>query len=354
MKFVSIVGARPQFVKASVLSRALRLRHEEVLVHTGQHYDDNMSDVFFQELDIPRPAYHLDVGSGLHGAQTAAMMVRIEGVLDKEKPDRVLVYGDTNSTLAGALVAAKMRIPLVHVEAGLRSFNRAMPEEINRIMADHLSDVLLCPSRTAVENLRHEGILRGVHLVGDVMYEALMHAVGRKSDVIARLGLKENEYLLATVHRAENTDNPERLKTILAALSELAASERVILPVHPRTRAVLKNAGIAVQAPGLELIGPLGYLDMAKMERTARMILTDSGGVQKEAYWLGVPCITLRNETEWVETVETGWNVLAGASTADIVRAVKKFREPLRHPSLYGDSRVTESCVKILEGALME
>ncbi len=341
MKIVSIVGARPQFIKAAPISRVLRPRHTEVLVHTGQHYDDNMSAVFFDELDIPEPAYNLGIGSGPHGAQTGAMLARLEDVLLVEKPDWVLIYGDTNSTLAGALAAAKLHIKVAHVEAGLRSFNRAMPEEINRTLADHISDLLFCPSQTAVENLRVEGITRGVQLVGDVMADALASAAERaktRSSILARLQLEEKGYLLATVHRAENTDDLARLQGILAGFAGL--DKPIIFPVHPRTRKVLEQLGnphIAIAK--LRLIDPLGYLDMVRLIQATRMVLTDSGGLQKEAFWLGVPCVTLRDETEWVETVQAGWNVLAGATSARIIQSVSKFALPTSHPPLYGDAR---------------
>ncbi len=354
MKIVSIVGARPQFIKAAPVSRVLRRQHTEVLVHTGQHYDDAMSAVFFEELDIPMPDYNLGVGSGPHGAQTGEMLARIEEVLLAEKPDWALVYGDTNSTLAGALAAAKLHIPVAHVEAGLRSFNRAMPEEINRVVADHLSDLLLCPSQTAVNNLTAEGIARGVHLVGDVMADALALATERSrshSGVLARLGLAERSYLLATVHRAENTDDPACLRNILAAFTEL--DETIVFPLHPRTRKVLENEGILSNLQSaicnLQLIDPLGYLDMVRLEQSARMILTDSGGMQKEAYWSGVPCVTLRDETEWVETVEAGWNVLVGADMARIVQAVRSFTPPAARPALYGDGRAAERIATVLQ-----
>lgn len=349
MKIVTVVGARPQFIKAGPVSRELRKRHTEILVHTGQHYDENMSDVFFRELDIPDPAYHLNVGSGTHGVQTAAMLTGIEGILLDEKPDWVLIYGDTNSTLAGALAAAKLHIPVAHVEAGLRSFNRSMPEEINRVMADHISGLLFCPSQAAVDNLRAEGVTEGVHLVGDVMHEALLFAVERskgRSDVLQRLGLSEKRFLMATVHRAENTDEPVRLSSILSALSQL--NEPVIFPVHPRTRKAIGNSGFKSQVPALRLLDPLGYLDMVRLMSSARMILTDSGGIQKEAYWLGVPCVTLRDETEWVETVAAGWNVLTGADTARIVKAVSRHVVPAARPPLYGDGHAADRMAGIL------
>lgn len=354
LKIVSIIGARPQFVKAAPVSRALRSAgHEEFLVHTGQHYDANMSDIFFEELGIPPPNVNLSVGSGNHGAQTGAMLERIEEILLTEKPDRVLVYGDTNSTLAGALAAAKLHIPVAHVEAGLRSFNRAMPEEINRIVADHLSDILLCPSQTAVDNLRAESITRGVHLVGDVMYDAVLQfseLARQRSKILKELEIEPKEYLLATVHRAENTDDAGRLRNILTAFSKI--KEPIIFPVHPRTRKAIADAGDneLQLSSNVQLIAPVGYLDMLMLEQHARMILTDSGGIQKEAYWLGVPCVTLRNETEWVETVETGWNVLAGADATRIIKSINEFhlREGTRAP-LYGSGHVAEQCVHVLE-----
>ncbi len=348
LRVVSIVGARPQFIKAAVVSRALRQGHTEVLVHTGQHYDANMSAIFFDELDIPPPDVHLGVGSGPHGEQTAAMLTGIEGVLLRERPDWVLVYGDTNSTLAGALAAVKLGIPVAHVEAGLRSFNRAMPEEINRVVADHLSVLLLCPSQTAVDNLAAEGIRRGVRLVGDVMADALAVAAARAhshSAVLTRLGIREGGYVLATVHRAENTDDPSRLGDILRALDALG--EPVLFPVHPRTRKAIEALGHR-PAGNVRYLEPVGYLDMVRLEQSARLILTDSGGVQKEAYWLGVPCLTLREETEWVETVQAGWNVLVGTDPVRIQHTARSLLPPAARPPLYGDGRAAERCVLAL------
>jgi len=353
VKVVTIVGARPQFIKAAPVSRALRQQHTEMLVHTGQHYDENMSAVFFAELDLPQPDVNLGVGSGSHGVQTAAMLAGIEAVLLAEKPDWVLVYGDTNSTLAGALAAAKLHIPVAHVEAGLRSFNRAMPEEINRVLTDHVADLLFCPSQTAVDNLAAEGITRGVHLVGDVMADALAYAAERASthsDILHRLGVTEKGFLLATVHRAENTDNPAQLRAILDAFA--AIDETIVFPVHPRTRTRIEALASHLPIPNsqfpipnLKSIAPVGYLDMVRLMQAAQMILTDSGGIQKEAYWLGTPCVTLRDETEWVETVETGWNVLAGANTVRITAAVREFVLPESRPALYGDGRVAARIV---------
>lgn len=350
MKIASIVGARPQFIKAAALSRALRKRHEEILIHTGQHYDYTMSGVFFDGLDIPTPDVNLGIGSGLHGVMTGAMLAAIEEVLVSKWPDRVLVYGDTNSTLAGALAASKLHLPVVHVEAGLRSFNRRMPEEINRVVADHLSDLLFCPSDTAITNLAAEGITRGVHLVGDVMLDVLNwaneRASARSPEVLNRLELKERKYLLATVHRSENTDSPERLAGIIDALNAL--NEPVVFPVHPRTRKVINHGGEGRLRSHIRLIEPVGYFEMVTLSRSARLILTDSGGLQKEAYWLGVPCITLREETEWVETVSTGWNTLAGSDSGKIVKAVRSLAPPTSRVSLYGDGCVSAKCVDLL------
>jgi UDP-GlcNAc3NAcA epimerase len=347
-KILTVVGARPQFVKAAAVSRVLRRRFREVLVHTGQHYDENMSQVFFDELEIPRPDYNLDIGSGGHGAQTGAMLAGIEEVLLKERPDRVLVYGDTNSTLAGALGAAKLHIPVAHVEAGLRSFNRRMPEEINRVLTDHVADLLFCPSQTAVDNLAAEGVRSGVYRVGDVMHAALMHAVSSaksKSGVLERLGVVEGGYALATIHRAENTDDPDHLARLVEALREVGRRLPVVFPVHPRTRGKLPPVP---DGDGLRLVDPLGYLDMVKMEAGASVILTDSGGIQKEAYWLRVPCVTLRKETEWVETVQQGWNVLAGADAGRIVECAVHFARPEDGTDAYEGAGSVERLVDVL------
>lgn len=332
MKVLTVVGARPQFIKAAVVSRALRGAPGtvEVLAHTGQHYDERMSQVFFDELDIPAPDYNLGIGSGPHGAQTGRMLEELERVMLAERPDWVLVYGDTNSTLAGALAAAKLHLPVAHVEAGLRSFNRSMPEEINRVLADHLAGLLFAPTDAAVRNLAREGIEgERVLKTGDVMYDAALYYAAkaeRSSDVLARLGLAPGAYILATIHRAENTDDPARLERIVRALAELAADETVVLPLHPRTRGAVERLGLLAQLEkSAGIVEPLGYLDMTMMEKHARAIVTDSGGVQKEAYFHRVPCVTLRDETEWVELVETGWNRLCpplpGADIAAAVRA---------------------------------
>jgi len=315
MVILSIVGARPQFIKATMVSKALERYHNqirEVMVHTGQHYDYQMSDVFFKELEITAPAYNLGVGSGSHGMQTAGMLVGIEQTILKEKPDVVVVYGDTNSTLAGALAAAKLRIPLAHVEAGLRSFNKFMPEEINRVLTDHISNILFAPTEMAVNNLYREGINKSsIYLVGDVMYDAAIY-FGKKaenqSSVIDELGMEKNDYILATIHRAENTDNDNHLKYIFSALNAIAETISVIVPIHPRTEEALKRINNAYQDKfsKIRFIEPVGYLDMIMLEKNASVIVTDSGGVQKEAYFYQVPCIVLREETEWVELLETG------------------------------------------------
>ena len=314
---VSILGARPQFIKAAVVTRALAAHGgvRERLLHTGQHYDAQMSDVFFDELGLPAPEWNLGIGSGPHGQQTGRMLEAIEDVLMKTRPDWVLVYGDTNSTLAGAMAAAKLHIPVAHVEAGLRSFNRSMPEEINRVVTDHVASLLFAPTPAAMAHLAREGVSeKRCHLVGDVMYDSVLQLAPRaaaQSTVLDREGLKHGSYVLATVHRAENTDSPERLGHILAGLAAAASGTPVVLPLHPRTRAILSDQGSGLTQPsGLRLIDPVGYLDMLALERGARLVVTDSGGVQKEAFFQRVPCLTLRDETEWTELVEAGWNRL--------------------------------------------
>ncbi|HUS82654.1 MAG TPA: UDP-N-acetylglucosamine 2-epimerase (non-hydrolyzing) [Dehalococcoidia bacterium] len=349
MKIVSIVGARPQFIKAAALSRVLRPRHDEVLVHTGQHYDPQLSDVFFAELDLPPPDHHLGVGSDTHARQIARMLEGIERVLFDERPDRALVYGDTNSTLAGALAAAKLGLPLAHVEAGLRSYDRAMPEELNRVLTDHCAHLLLCPSALAVDNLAREGITDGVHLVGDVMYDSLLrHQQGGRLDGarLAAWDLTPRDYALVTVHRAANTDDPSRLASILKALGLLP--QPAVFPVHPRTRKAMLDAGLSPSA-GVRLIDPIGYHDMLLLESNARCVLTDSGGVQKEAFFFGVPCVTLRDETEWPETVDCGWNVLAGCDVERIVAAANRPLPRGERPLLFGDGHAAEKIVEVLE-----
>ncbi|MCC6146917.1 MAG: UDP-N-acetylglucosamine 2-epimerase (non-hydrolyzing) [Anaerolineaceae bacterium] len=348
MKIISLVGARPQFIKAAMVSRALRPHCQEILVHTGQHYDGNMSQVFFDELELPEPDLFLGVGSGSHAVQTGRMMTGVEEILLKEKPDWLVVYGDTNTTLAGALAAAKLQTPIAHVEAGLRSFQRAMPEEINRVLVDHISTALFCPTQPAVDNLAREGISQGVHIVGDVMADALLHFIQlapHKTTILADLKLEPGKYALATIHRAANTDDPLRLKAILRAFEE--ADLPVIFPVHPRTRKVIRDLGIFTNN-NVHMIDPVGYLAMLQLEANADCILTDSGGVQKEAYWVGVRCITLRDETEWVETVELGWNKLTGADTASIVAAVRYWRPTTNRTPVYGNGHSAEKISAIL------
>ena len=348
-KICSIVGARPQFVKACPLSIQLRKSFREILIHTGQHYDTNMSGIFFNEMQIPKPDYNLNIGSGSHGKQTGAMISEIEEVLLYEKPDFVIVYGDTNSTLAGALAAAKLHIPVAHVEAGLRSFNNKMPEEINRILTDRLSSWLFVPSEKSVENLNNEGIHKNIFVVGDIMFDAILMfkelASKRKNHTEEDLTIKK--YFLATIHRAENTDNEKNLKEIFDSLSLIDGE--IIIPLHPRTNEKIKKYGIT-PSKNIKVINPVGYLDMIKLMENAKIILTDSGGIQKEAYYLNVPCITLRNETEWVETVQSGWNILTGIDRVKINKAVEKINEvkKLNHTSFYGDGRTAEKIAGIL------
>ncbi|MBI5952690.1 MAG: UDP-N-acetylglucosamine 2-epimerase (non-hydrolyzing) [Chloroflexi bacterium] len=339
---VSIVGARPQFIKAAPVSRALVSEFREVFIHTGQHYDYGMSEVFFSEMEMRPPDFNLGIGGGSHGEQTGRMLIEIEKILGEVKPECVLVYGDTNSTLAGALAAAKGQISLAHVEAGLRSFNRAMPEEINRVLTDHVSTLLFCPTDAAVENLAGEGITKGVHRVGDVMYDALLHnlkVAHGKSQIRQKLGLEEGKYALATVHRAANTDDRKRMSSILGALGRL--SSPVVFPVHPRTRKMMQEWGISV-ASNILAIEPVGHFDMLMLQEGANCILTDSGGVQKEAYLVGVRCITLREETEWVETVSSGWNQLAGVDEQRIVDLFENWFPQEERKPLYGDGHSAE------------
>ena len=351
MRVVSVVGARPQFIKAAVVSRAIRARHEEILVHTGQHYDDNMSGVFFEELRLPEPERHLGVGSGPHGRQTGQMLERLEIVLVEARPDVVLIYGDTNSTLAGALAAAKLGVPLAHVEAGLRSFDRRMPEEVNRLVADHLSEWLFCPTETARRNLEREGVSHGL-IVGDVMLDLLLESVRRlpaPEPGLAAHGVTPGSYYLATIHRAGNTDDAARLRAIVEGLRAL--DRPTILPLHPRTRAALDGLGLLplTNAGLLRLVEPLGYLDMLQLERHAAAIVTDSGGVQKEAYFLGVPCVTVRDETEWIETTEDGWNVLVGADQVELAEAVRRPRPSVPPQPHFGRGDAARRIVEHLE-----
>jgi len=338
VKIVSVVGARPQFIKAAAVSRVLRERHEEVLIHTGQHYDYEMSGIFFDGLEIPPPDANLEVGSGGHGAQTGAMLKAIENVLIAERPDYTLIYGDTNSTLAGALAASKLCIPVAHVEAGLRSFNRRMPEEINRVLTDHLSTLLLCPTETGVVNLQREGIIDGVHNIGDVMYDAACFAAAAsgRSRILDRLGLVERSYAVATVHRAESTESKAALAEIVEFLRRQARDRIIVFPLHPRTRK--RIAEWRLDLGDILACEPFGYLDMHRLLRSSVAVFTDSGGLQKEAYFHKVPCVTLRSETEWVETINAGWNRLwKGPDYA-----------PRREISAFGDGHAADRAVELL------
>jgi UDP-GlcNAc3NAcA epimerase len=354
LKIITILGARPQFIKAATVSRAIReynaIRNDsiiEVIVHTGQHYDANMSDVFFLEMDIPKPQYSLNCGGLEHGAMTGRMLEKIEEILEKEKPDCVLVYGDTNSTLAGALAASKMHIRVAHVEAGLRSFNMAMPEEINRILTDRVSNYLFCPTDTAVKNLCKEGFPfntssqdeQKILNVGDVMYDATLFYQKKAKDTVnlEKWGLTEKDYALCTVHRAENTDDQNRLQSIFKALNVINKTLPVILPLHPRTKRMLSESSFSNLLSSLKVVDPVSYFETQRLEMSAKLILTDSGGMQKEAYFHGVPCITLRDETEWVETINSGWNSLTGVSESKILKCFENLTIPNEFIKLYGD-----------------
>ena len=348
MRIVTVVGNRPQFVKAAAVSRLLRERADELIVHTGQHYDDELSRVFFEELSVPAPDRELGAGGGTNTAQTARILGALEPVLAELSPSLVLVYGDTNSTLAGALAASQAGIPTGHVEAGMRSFDRSMPEELNRVLTDHASELLLCSTETAMANLEREGVRGESHLVGDVMADvslAFRDIAEERSQILDQLGLEPGSYLVVTAHRAGNVDRPERLEALVALLEALP--QPVVLPMHPRTRERLTAAGLMDRLDGIKVIPPLGYLDFMKLARHARAVLTDSGGVQKEAYLLGVPCVTLRNTTEWVETVEAGWNTLVDLDPAAALAALER-RPPEDRPELYGGGHAAERVCEVL------
>lgn len=355
IKIATVIGARPQFIKAAVVSRAFKAMPQsvsEIIIHTGQHFDANMSDIFFEELDIPKPHFHLGVGGGSHGQNTGRMLEKIEEVLIKEKPDVLLVYGDTDSTLAGALAAVKLHIPVAHVEAGLRSFNRKMPEEINRVLTDHASELLFTPTDTAVKNLINEGIAADkIKQVGDVMYDAALYygaQVDEANDILERLGLRSKKYALATLHRAENVDDEKRLRSILAGLENYPKT--IVWPLHPRTKAKLTSFGIVMPA-NMQVIDPVGYLDMIMLEKHAVLIATDSGGVQKEAYFHKVPCITTRDETEWIELVMQGANIITGADTKKIIAAVQQsanIDKAVFDAPLYGEGNTGKQIVDTL------
>ena len=360
MKIVTIIGARPQFIKASALSRAFREHNktsdkkiEEIIIHTGQHFDENMSEVFFTELEIPHPNYNLEIANLPHGAMTGRMLEAIEVVLKDEQPDYVLIYGDTNSTLAGALAASKLHIPIAHVEAGLRSFNMRMPEEVNRIVSDKISNLLFCPTEIAVINLKNEGIVSGVHNVGDVMYDVtLYYREQAKAKIeLSKWNVTDGNYALCTIHRAENTDNLSRLQSIFDALREIAKELPVILPIHPRTRQLLKRLDKETWLKSINILEPLPFLEMLRLEMSAKVILTDSGGIQKEAYFHEVPCITLRDETEWVETVEMGWNKIVGADKEKILNAYQSYDIELNkkhQQSPFGNGNTGEQILNIM------
>ena len=355
MKIITVIGARPQFVKAAVVSKAL-LNYsniEEILVHTGQHFDKNMSDVFFEEMEIPKPQYNLNINGLSHGAMTGQMLQGVEELCIKEKPDFVMVYGDTNSTIAGALAAKKLGIGVIHIEAGLRSFNRAMPEEINRILTDSISDILFCPTDTSISNLHNEGIRDGIIKVvknGDVMQDAAMYYAKRsalKSTILNRLELRNNNFVLATLHRQENTDDVAKLASIINAFNDIAREEELIVPLHPRTRKIIERENINTS---FSTIDPVGYFDMLELLKNCKMVLTDSGGLQKEAYFFNKYCITLRNETEWVELIQNGYNQLAGADTGLILELFQKFSNSKfdKHIELYGGGKASEIISKTL------
>ena len=365
MKIASIIGARPQFIKAATVSRAILANGQsfinEVIIHTGQHFDDNMSAVFFKELDIPSPDYNLSIGAGTHGQNTGRMIEAVEDVLIKEKPRWALVYGDTDSTLAGALAAAKLHIPVAHVEAGLRSYNRIMPEEINRILTDQLSTLLFCPTPTAIKNLEREGfphklssnMEQQIVNVGDVMYDAALFYAAKaegKSRIMQDLELNSKEFVLATIHRAENTDDPDRLVNIMEALNEIAVEIPVILPLHPRTLKKLEGLNslrFTIRDSRITFIDPLGYLDMVMLEKNSRVIITDSGGVQKEAYFHRVPCVTVRDETEWVELVVVGANLVAGTEKKLVIEAYQKMKDKkIDVKRFYGDGDSARKIIK--------
>lgn len=349
-KICTVIGARPQFIKAAPVSKVLRTEFNEILIHTGQHYDSNMSDIFFEELKIPKPDYNLKIGSGGHGKMTGEMLIKLEEIFINEKPDFVLVYGDTNSTLAGALAASKLLIPVIHIEAGLRSFNMNMPEEQNRILTDHVSSILFAPTETAIENLKNEGLGSIAINIGDVMYDAVLNftkLANQQSTILSKLNLKSGEYILATIHRAENTNDINRLRRIIDALGTV--ENTIVLPIHPRTKKYINEYNL-ILGDNIVCIDPVGYLDMLSLESNAVKIVTDSGGVQKEAYFMGKPCITMRDETEWVETVKVGWNKIVGTDKNKIVDAINEFVAPKSKMDIFGDGNAAEKIVKSILG----
>jgi len=354
-KILTIAGTRPQLVKIAAVSRILRESFQEILVNTGQHYDYNMAGVFFDELNIPKPDYDLGIGSDSHGRQTGKMLIALEEIVDKEQPDAIIVYGDTNSTLAGAIIASKRHIPLIHIEAGLRSYNKLMPEELNRVMTDHVSTLLFTPTETAVRNLQKEGITEGVYTVGDVMYDAVIYnmELAERRFNLQNFDLVSKQYYLGTIHRAENTDTKEQLTAILKAFSKV--EEKVYLPLHPRTKNKIKEYGLAsllTDSTNIHIVEPVSYLEMLLLEKNAKAIITDSGGVQKEAYFMKVPCVTLRLQTEWIETVEYGWNQLVDPLNEDLAEVLNYIQEGLPINNLYGSGDAAVKITNILKEML--
>ena len=346
-----IIGARPNFIKLAPLIKEIEKNKKFTyrLIHTGQHYDYKMSQIFFKDLKLPKPNYNLGIGSGSHSYQTGKVMIELEKFFLKEKPDIVVVLGDVNSTLAGALVSAKLDIPVAHIEAGVRSFNKKMPEEINRILTDHISSFLFCPTETAVYNLKKEGIAKGVYKVGDIMYDVFKLKIkDQKSKILQKLKLKPKTYLLLTLHRPQNVDNIDKLKNILSAINE--TGEKIVFPIHPRTKKMLHQLPVKnYQLSNINIIEPVGYSDMLILEKNAKKILTDSGGIQKESYWCKVPCITLREETEWPETVQSGWNILVGSNKKKIINAIISFSPSSNYKKIFGNGNASKKIIKVLE-----
>ena len=352
MKIISVVGARPQFIKLAILSKELRENHNEIIIHTGQHYDDNMSRYFFEEMQIAKPDYNLNIGSGSHGKQTAEMLIGLEDIFLHQKPDVVITFGDTNTTLATGLAATKLNIPVAHVEAGLRSHNREMPEEINRILTDHISDYLFAPTLTAMENIKIENLYGKPFLVGDVMYDSLLYygkIAEQKSRILKNLKLKQKEYILLTLHRPYNVDNIQKLQNIFSALKQ--TKRFIVLPVHPRTCKMIESTNTIIPE-NISIIEPLGYLDFIFLQKHSEKIITDSGGIQKEAYLNGIPCITIRPETEWIETVKAGWNVLVGDKKDQLIENCLHFKPSHNRPRYFGDGNSSKKIISILESHL--
>tara|TARA_B100001964_G_C14250638_1_gene609756 strand:+ start:817 stop:1875 length:1059 start_codon:yes stop_codon:yes gene_type:complete len=352
MKIISVVGARPQFIKLAILSKELRENHNEIIIHTGQHYDDNMSRYFFEEMQIAKPDYNLNIGSGSHGKQTAEMLIGLEDIFLHQQPDVVITFGDTNTTLATGLAATKLNIPVAHVEAGLRSHNREMPEEINRILTDHISDYLFAPTLNAMENIKSENLYGKPFLVGDVMYDSLLYygkIAEQKSRILKNLKLKQKEYILLTLHRPYNVDNIQKLQNIFSALKQ--TKRFIVLPVHPRTCKMIESTNTIIPE-NISIIEPLGYLDFIFLQKHSEKIITDSGGIQKEAYLNGIPCITIRPETEWIETVKAGWNVLVGDKKDQLIENCLHFKPSHNRPRYFGDGDSSKKIISILESHL--